>query len=146
LKNSHLNFVGNLEGKDIFRGVADVFVCDGFVGNIILKYSEGVVGAVFQIIKEEVKKSFFRQLSMAFMAPFLAPIYLGFKKRTDFEEYGGAPLLGVDGLVFIAHGRSRAKAIKNALLRACEAYDNQLVMRLRESVLKNCKEDIKNAF
>lgn len=134
LKNSGLNFVGNVESKDILTGIADVFVCDGFVGNMILKFSEGVGSAVLEIIRDEVKKNWLSRIFMGLAAPFLAPIYFGFKKKIDFEEYGGAPLLGVDGLVFISHGRSKAKAIKNALLKAEEAVENNLLKVIKESV------------
>lgn len=134
LKKSDLNFVGNVESKDIFRGTANVYVCDGFTGNILLKFAEGVVDAVLRLVKEEVKKHFLSKTVLFLISPMLAPIYFGFKKRTDFEEYGGAPLLGVNGLVFIAHGRSRAKAIKNALWRAQEAVENNLLNIIKDSV------------
>jgi len=111
LSKSQLNFVGNVEGKDILKGAADVIVCDGFVGNVILKFAEGIVGMVYSTIKETVASNIRSKLG-AFL---LAPAFLKFKKKLDYEEYGGAPLLGIDGVCVICHGKSSPKAIRNAI-------------------------------
>jgi len=108
----NMNFVGNIEGRDIFEGICDVAVCDGFVGNVILKMTEGLVDGLFKAIKHELMGEKLR-LAMKFK-PVISRIY----KKYDYNEYGGAPLLGVDGVVIICHGSSGAKAIKNAVLEA----------------------------
>ena len=123
LASSSVNFCGNAEGRDLFTGRFDVIVCDGFVGNIVLKCVEGLAGNVFQMIQQEVKT----------MAPAvqgqLAPVLAGIKRRNDAEEYGGAPLLGVDGIVIICHGNSSARAIANAL-KAAGTYARQQVNQM----------------
>ncbi|PNX52981.1 MAG: phosphate--acyl-ACP acyltransferase, partial [Thermoplasmata archaeon M9B2D] len=111
LRKSHVNFVGNIEGKDMFRGRADVVVCDGFAGNITLKISEGLSEAIFRMLKREVGRSVLGRIGYLFMRPALK----SFKRQTDYAEYGGAPLLGINGTCIISHGRSSAKAIKNAI-------------------------------
>jgi len=110
--DSKLNFVGNIEGRDIFRGVCDVAVCDGFVGNVMLKLTEGLVDGLFKAIKHELLEEKLR-LAMKFK-PVMTRIY----KKYDYNEYGGAPLLGVNGTALICHGSSKAKTIKNAILAA----------------------------
>ncbi len=104
-----INFIGNVEGRDLFKGVADVVICDGFVGNIVLKFTEGMVEGLFQMIGAELEQS----------APHLVeqfkPLMKSIMVRHDWQEFGGAPLLGVGGYCLICHGRSRAKAIKNAI-------------------------------
>lgn len=104
-----INFVGNVEGRDIFKGVVDVVVCDGFVGNIVLKFTEGMAEGLFQTILAELQQGD-PQLLKAF-----EPVMKGLLKKHDWQEYGGAPLLGVGGYSLICHGRSQAKAIKNAI-------------------------------
>ena len=111
LSKSQLNFVGNVEGKDILKGAADVIVCDGFVGNVILKLAESIVGLVSSTIKEKVAANARSKLG----AYLLAPAFIKFKRKLDPEEYGGAPLLGIDGVCVIGHGSSSPKAIKNAI-------------------------------
>lgn len=111
LRKSHLNFVGNVEGREIFTGNLDVVVCDGFVGNICLKLSEGLAEATGIMLKNEIKKNLFAKFGY-----FLARnAFYNFKKRVDYSEYGGAPLLGINGIVIICHGISTPKAIKNAI-------------------------------
>ncbi|MBF0520812.1 MAG: phosphate--acyl-ACP acyltransferase, partial [Nitrospirae bacterium] len=105
------NFIGNIEGKDIFKGLADVIVCDGFIGNTVLKVSEGLAEAVIQILKNEISDLTFGKLG--FLC--LRPAFRNFKKHTDYDESGGAPLLGINGTCVICHGRSSSKAIRNAL-------------------------------
>jgi glycerol-3-phosphate acyltransferase PlsX len=111
ISKSQLNFVGNVEGKDILKGAADVIVCDGFVGNVILKFAESIVGMVYSTIKEKVAANVRSKLG-AFL---LAPAFVKFKRKLDYEEYGGAPLLGIDGVCVICHGKSSPKAIRNAI-------------------------------
>ncbi|MEO5356600.1 MAG: phosphate acyltransferase PlsX [Nitrospirae bacterium YQR-1] len=111
LKSANIHFIGNIEGKDIFKGLADVIVCDGFIGNTVLKVSEGLAEAVIQILRNEISNLTLGKLG--FLC--LRPAFRNFKKHTDYDESGGAPLLGINGTCVICHGRSTAKAIKNAL-------------------------------
>ena len=114
LKESSLNFIGNVEGRDVYKGDVDVIVCDGFVGNICLKISEGLVEAAAKMLRDEIIKS-----PLAKVGFFLAkPAFKAFKKRVDYSEYGGAPLLGVNGTGIVCHGRSDANAIKNGIREA----------------------------
>ncbi|WP_059435292.1 phosphate acyltransferase PlsX [Campylobacter hyointestinalis] len=108
------SFVGNVEGHQIFDGSVDVIICDGFVGNILLKTSEGVANAIKKIIKENVKKSPFALLGAVLMKG----IFKNLKTQIDYDEYGGAPLLGVKECVIISHGKSSPKAVKNAIFQA----------------------------
>ena len=114
LEASTLNFLGNAEGRDLLAGQFDVVVCDGFVGNIVLKFGESVVEFLFSNLKEEVKGNLLTQLGAAAMLPALR----SFKRRVDHAEQGGAPLLGLQGNCIICHGSSRARAIMNALRSA----------------------------
>ncbi len=107
-------FIGNVEGPQIFDGSTDVIVCDGFVGNVMLKTSEGVAGAISKIIKQNAKKSPLAIIGALFMRG----AFRALKSQTDYDEYGGAPLLGVNGCVIISHGKSSPKAIKNAIFQA----------------------------
>lgn len=111
IKPSRLNFIGNIEGKDIFTGKADVVVCDGFIGNVALKISEGLADSLLKMLKREITNVSTGRLGYLMMKPAIK----NFKKRTDYDEYGGAPLLGINGASIISHGRSSSKAIKNAL-------------------------------
>jgi glycerol-3-phosphate acyltransferase PlsX len=111
IKNTRLNFIGNIEGKDMFTGKADVIVCDGFIGNIALKISEGLAETILKMLKREITSVSTGRIGYLMMKPAIR----NFKKRTDYDEYGGAPLLGINGTCIISHGRSSAKAIKNAL-------------------------------
>ncbi len=122
LQKSGLNFVGNLEGKDVLQGKADVVICDGFVGNIILKLGEGVAEMTLSLIKEEINKK--RLWRMA--AYSLKRVFKNVKKRINYEEYGGAPLLGVSGLSVICHGSSSHKAIKSAIKVASELISKSI--------------------
>lgn len=116
IKASKLNFTGNIEGKDIFRGKADVVVCDGFIGNIALKISEGLAETILKMLKQEISSLSTGKIGYFMMKPAIK----NFKKRTDYDEYGGAPLLGINGASIISHGRSSSKAIKNALKVAAD--------------------------
>ena len=108
------NFIGNAEGRDIFNANVDVLVCDGFSGNVILKSCEGVAGAIFRILKADIKQNFLSKLGAVLMKP----SFMRLKKKIDWQEYGGAPLLGVKGCVIISHGKSDSRAIKNAIFQA----------------------------
>jgi glycerol-3-phosphate acyltransferase PlsX len=116
LKNADMNFIGNIEGKDIFSGHADVIVCDGFIGNIVLKVSEGLVETIMKMLKREIADVTTGKLGYLMIKPAIK----NFKKRTEYSEYGGAPLLGINGISIISHGRSSARAVKNALRVAAE--------------------------
>ena len=116
LKNSSLNFVGNVEGRDVFRGTVDVVVCDGFIGNIALKISEGLVEHIGSMLKKAIKSSLTSQIGYALSKR----AFDDFRKRTDYSETGGAPLLGIRGITVIGHGRSNPNAIKNAIRVANE--------------------------
>ena len=117
LKSSALNYIGNVEGRDIPMGRVDVAVCDGFVGNVVLKFGEGLAEAVLKLIKEEIKKHPMALISTVF----LSGVFKDIRKKLDYAEYGGAPLLGVNGVAIISHGGSNAQAIKNAIHVAAEA-------------------------
>jgi len=128
-------FIGNIEGKDIFNGKVDVVVCDGFTGNILLKTSEGVVSAVFDLMKQHIRKSLPAKIGALMMKK---KVFGNMKKQVDKDEYGGAPLLGVKGCSIISHGASNAKAIKNAVFQAIK-YTKSDVNSVIEEVLSNKK-------
>jgi glycerol-3-phosphate acyltransferase PlsX len=122
----HLNFIGNVEGRDVYTGEVDVIVCDGFVGNVALKVSEGLVDVIRQLLKTSLKASLARQLG-AYLAQ---GAFNEFKKRVDYSESGGAPLLGLNGICVICHGRSNVKAIKNAIRVANEFAEGRINERI----------------
>ena len=114
LEKSRLNFIGNVEGRDVYKGDVDVIVCDGFVGNICLKISEGLVDSATQMLRDEIVKSWRAKIGYLLARP----AFRAFKRRVDYSEYGGAPLLGVDGTGIVCHGKSNGVTIKNAILEA----------------------------
>ena len=116
LKALPIKFIGNVEGRDIYSGAADVVVCDGFIGNVALKVSEGIVEMMQSMLRESLEATVTRKLG----ALLSKEAYRDFRKRVDYSEYGGAPLLGVKGVSIICHGRSNANAIKNAVRVAAE--------------------------
>src|SRR5947207_4089956 len=130
LKETGLNFIGNAEGRDIYNGNADVVVCDGFIGNVVLKASEALGEFVSRTLRDELTKSITRKAG-AFLAQ---SAFDGLKKRMDYSEYGGAPLLGVRGGCIVCHGRSNAKAIKNAIRVAREFALNHIDQKIQSSV------------
>ncbi len=133
LASSSLNFIGNVEGRDIFQGDVDVIVCDGFVGNICLKVSEGLVEAATEMIRTGIMGSIKAQIGY-----FLArPVFRTFKKRVDYAEYGGAPLLGINGTGIICHGKSNAVAIKNAILEASKIVEIKVNDKIVTSIAEN---------
>ncbi len=130
LKETGLNFVGNVEGRDVFNGTVDVIVTDGFTGNVILKVSEALAEMVENLLREEIKRTL--QASVGFLLSKSA--FRRFKQRLDYSEYGGAPLLGVKGCVIICHGRSSAKAVKNAIRFASEFSRRNLAEKIQEQI------------
>lgn len=130
IKRLKVNFIGNVEGKDIPGGLADVVVADGFVGNVALKMAEGMASLAFQLIRMEAKKSLLATVGALLMRP----AFRGVRRHVDYEEYGGAPLLGVRGVAIVAHGRSKARAIRSALRVARDAADSELVRLIGEGI------------
>jgi glycerol-3-phosphate acyltransferase PlsX len=130
LRASGLNFRGNIEGHDLFQNPVEVVLCDGFTGNVVLKSCEATAEAVFHWLKHELKRSPLRLLG-AYLAQ---GAFRTLKKRTNYEEYGGSPLLGVDGICIIAHGSSSALAIKNAIRVAMESIESKINPRIVEEI------------
>ena len=130
LRDAPVNFVGNVEGRDIYTGEVDVIVCDGFTGNVILKTSEGLIAAIMGLLKTELGQTIVTQAG----ALLSRPAFLSLKKRFDYSEFGGAPLLGTKQIVVICHGRSNAKAIKNAIRVAKEFYEARLNERIETDI------------
>ena len=130
LSHTHLNFIGNVEGREIFEGACDVIVCDGFVGNVVLKVSEGLAVTIAHMLKRQLKRSAMTRLG-AFLS---AAAFRELKREIDYAEYGGAPLLGVDGICIICHGSSSAKAIKNAIRVAGEFISHKVNKEITEAV------------
>jgi phosphate acyltransferase len=130
LKETGLNFIGNVEGRDVFNGTVDVIVTDGFTGNVILKVSEALAEMVQSMLREEIKRTL--QASVGFLLSKAA--FRRFKQRVDYSEYGGAPLLGVKGCVIICHGRSSAKAVKNAIKFAAEFSRQNLAEKIQAQI------------
>ncbi|MFD2612962.1 phosphate acyltransferase PlsX [Paenibacillus gansuensis] len=130
LSEAPIHFVGNVESRDVLQGNCDVLVCDGFVGNILLKTMEGTAGTIFSVLKQEFTSSLLSKLAAAVLKPGLSR----FKKKLDYKEHGGAPLLGLNGLVLKSHGSSDAKAIKNAVRQAREALKNDLVVSISSEI------------
>lgn len=133
LKNVAFDYAGYIEGRDIFAGHVDVVVCDGFVGNIVLKLSEGLAEAVGTMLKEEIKKSLICKIGYLLSRSAFAR----FKKKVDYAEYGGAPLLGINGVGMICHGGSNIKAIKNAIHFASEYAQKGVNQRMAEKIQEN---------
>jgi glycerol-3-phosphate acyltransferase PlsX len=125
-------FMGNVEGNNILDGSCDVVVCDGFVGNLVLKTSEGVADAIGKMIKEYIKSSFISMIGAIFMRAVFAKL----KKRIDYAEYGGAPLLGINGCAIVSHGKSNKKAIKNAILQAIRFVKSDIIEDIHKSINK----------
>lgn len=138
-KNSGLNYVGNIESRDIYRGEVDVVVCDGFIGNISLKLSEGLAEVILEMLRNEVKKSLFSMLGFWLARKAIR----SFKKKADWREHGGAPLLGVKGNVIIAHGRSDKIAIKNAIKVARSFIEVDLPGKIEAAIRENLVEEEK---
>ncbi len=132
LKNAGLNYIGNVEGRDIVNGRCDVIVCDGFTGNVTLKAIEGVGELVFNLLKKELNANLFTLLG----GLLAAPAFKRFKKSIDYKEYGGAPLLGIDGISLISHGKSNAMAIKNAIRATVRSLNSNMIGTLGTQILQ----------
>jgi len=133
LKKSHINFIGNVEGKEVYRGNADVIVCDGFTGNVALKISESLAELIGASLKNLFTSGVSTKLSYMLLKPRLSEM----KKTFDYSEKGGAPLLGINGVVIIAHGSSSPKAVKNAIYRAHEFVDKKINDHICEDIEVN---------
>lgn len=131
LKASSLNYIGNMEGRDILSGAVDVVVCDGFTGNVVLKFGEGLAEALLTLIREEIRKHPVARLSAKL---FLRGVFKDIWAKVDYAEYGGALLLGVKGVAIISHGGSKAKAIKNAIRAACELVQQNINQSISEKL------------
>jgi glycerol-3-phosphate acyltransferase PlsX len=125
-------FIGNVEGSDIFNGECDVIVCDGFIGNLVLKTSEGVADSITKIIKNSIRKSVIAKAGAILMRK----VFKILKKSVDYAEYGGAPLLGIKGCVIVAHGKSNSKAIKNAIFQAITMINSNINENIIEKIDK----------
>jgi len=130
LSTAPLNFIGNVEGKDLYAGKAEVIVSDGFTGNVALKVSEGVVETLFHMARREITKNLFAKIGLFLMKGHLKRIY----KRVDYSEYGGAQLLGLNGVCVIGHGRSNANAVKNAVRLARDFVAKRIQEKIREEL------------
>ncbi len=130
LKNTDVNFIGNVEGRDIFEGAADVVVCDGFTGNIILKAIEGMAGLFFKEVKNIFTTNVITKISALMVSKYLKKM----KKKFDYEEYGGALLIGINGVSIISHGSSKAKAISNAVSVAYAGLKGDIIGKIKEEV------------
>ncbi|MFH1441080.1 MAG: phosphate acyltransferase PlsX [Candidatus Omnitrophota bacterium] len=130
LSQNRLNFIGNVEGRDLFSGKCDVIICDGFVGNVALKVTESAAEAMQEFLKRSLKSDFMALLGFLLLKKSL----LKFKKEIDYSEYGGAPLLGINGVVIIGHGRSNVKAIKNAIRVAKEEVERKFNEKILEAI------------
>lgn len=130
LKKSNLNFVGNVEGRDILKGTTNIVICDGFIGNILLKFGESVPRLMKHLLTEYAKKSLFQKLKIGLFKNSLKAAL----KPLDYQGYGGVPLLGVNGITIIGHGSSTPLAIKNMIFRAKEMYDKNLIEKIENSL------------
>lgn len=131
-----INFIGNVEARDIPKGAADILVCDGFVGNTILKLTEGLAINLFGMLKEEFTRNIFTKIAALILKPGL----MNFRNRLDYAEHGGAPLLGIRGGIIKAHGSSNARAFKNAIRQAIRFIENDVLDTIQYSI-ENSKED-----
>jgi glycerol-3-phosphate acyltransferase PlsX len=133
LTETNLNFIGNVEGRDIMMGKADVIVCDGFIGNVVLKTSEAVAEAINCLLRENVGENLIRKAGYFLMRP----AFRALKNKLDYAEYGGAPLLGLNGISIISHGRSSDRAIKNAIRVAMEYAKGDVNRHLQNDIAQN---------
>ncbi len=132
LRESKLNFIGNVEGRDILKGEVDVIVCDGFVGNVVLKFAEGFLHFLIKKMREAAESSFINKLKIGVSKSVLKEIL----KVFDYQQYGGVPLLGINGITVIGHGSSSELAVKNMILKAYETYQHKIIDRIKESITK----------
>jgi glycerol-3-phosphate acyltransferase PlsX len=130
LQEASLNFIGNVEGKDLFSGKADIIVSDGFTGNVAIKASEGIVETILHIARTEIMKNLFAKIGFLLMKSHLKKVY----KKVDYSEYGGAHLLGVNGVCIIGHGRSNSHAVRNAIRLAKEFVVNRVQEKIQDEI------------
>jgi glycerol-3-phosphate acyltransferase PlsX len=130
LKGAPIEFVGNIEARDVYTGAADVIVCDGFTGNVALKISEGLVETIESLLREELSST----ITMRVGSLLTQRAMRHFRRRVDYSEYGGAPLLGVAGITIVGHGRSSAKAVRNAVAMAYRFASGQLIQRVEREI------------
>jgi glycerol-3-phosphate acyltransferase PlsX len=128
---TQLNFIGNVEGKDLFKGIVDVVICDGFVGNVVLKFTEGLSEGIFQTIIAEIQE--FNPELLLQLKPVMKQVYA----KHDWQEYGGAPLLGVGGICLICHGRSEGRAIKNAIRVGKQLFGSGINQKIVDRIAKS---------
>jgi glycerol-3-phosphate acyltransferase PlsX len=133
LEESNINFVGNIEGRDILAGIVDVAVTDGFTGNILLKFGESIKPMLVSSLRRQVQTNIFSRVGVMLMLPFLRRL----RRRFDYAEAGGAPLLGIDGVVIICHGSSNERAICNAVLAAHQMVARQIKERIHDELITN---------
>ena len=133
-EQKHINFIGNVEGRDINKGTVDVVVCDGFVGNVVLKFAEGLASAIMVVVKDAILQGGWRAKLGGFL---LLPVLKALKKRADVTEYGGALLLGVKAPFIICHGNSKAKSITSAIRVAINFAERDVVKHIAEIVVKD---------
>lgn len=133
LTETSVNFIGNVEGRDVMSGKADVVVCDGFIGNVVLKVSESVAESIGLMIRENIGDNLIRKLGYFMMRP----AFRALKRRVDYAEYGGAPLIGINGISIISHGRSSDRAIKNAIRVAAELAKSEVNKHIHADIEKN---------
>lgn len=133
LKECNLNFVGNVEGRDILHGTVDVVVCDGYVGNVILKFAESFGSMIKTKLKQMSSNSILNKIKVGLSVPALKGLF----KELDYQEYGGVPVLGVNGISIVGHGKSSPLAIKNMIKRAFELHQNQLVTKIEKIIKQN---------
>jgi glycerol-3-phosphate acyltransferase PlsX len=131
LKDAPVNFIGNVEGRDVYAGVADVIVCDGFTGNVTLKLSEGLVETIESLLHDELAATFGGRVGYVLSRQ----AFRRFRRRVDYSEFGGAPLVGLDRLCIVGHGRSSAKAVANAVTMAVRAVNQNLLPRVRDGLM-----------
>ncbi len=139
LSHGPLHFIGNAEGRDVFNGRVDVVVCDGFIGNVVLKVSESLAKNIGKLLKEGFTRNWRTKLGYLLVKPEMEAM----KRRVDYQEYGGAPLLGLNGVVIVSHGSSKARAIKNAIRVAAESVNQHLNEHIVETI-RDCEFDIKS--
>lgn len=137
-RNPLIHFIGNVEGRDIFFGEADVVVCDGFTGNTLLKFGEGLVEFFMGEIKDGIQQGSWRSKLGGLL---LTPVFRAIKKRIDYEEYGSAPLLGINGVSLVAHGKSKQKAIVSAIRTAIECVDTNMIQAIETAFQTNHDAD-----
>ena len=130
LKGTSLNFIGNIEARDVYSGEADVIVCDGFTGNVALKISEGMVETMSGLLREELSRTITTRVGSLLTQRAMRH----FMRRVDYSEYGGAPLLGVAGITIVGHGRSSAKAVRNAVAMAYRFASGQFIQRIEQEI------------